>query len=77
MERSLSDNKNTVTAERTNLSNNTRMGSRLKEHAGTLEGASSVNTLSKGIISSVERGNKCYLEQKREGEAEKELFKVK
>ena len=47
VERSLSDNKNTVTPERTHLSDDTIMGlRRLKEPARHLKGVHNINTLS-------------------------------
>ena len=50
VERSLSDNKNTLTSERTKLSDEALMGLRkAKEHARSCGGAHNVNTLSKGI----------------------------
>ena len=51
MERSVSDNKNTLRLERNNLSDESLMGLRqMKEHACKCAGAEQVNTLDKGII---------------------------
>ena len=51
VERSLSDNKNTLTAKRTNLSDDTLMGlRRMKEHARSAGGAHNVDTISKELI---------------------------
>ena len=62
VERSLSDNKNIVTPERTHLSDDTVMGlRRLKEHARHLKGAHNINTLSKNLLKGVQLAHQNYV----------------
>lgn len=75
VERSLSDNKNTVSAERTNLGLETLKGLRLsKDYARREGGAHNVNTLSTDMIVSARNAHKCYVERKKEEEKEKQLL---
>lgn len=74
VERSLSDNRNTLSAERTNLSDETLIGiRRLKEHARHNGGASNVEADSKEVILSVQRAHSKYKERKRQEEEERKM----
>ena len=78
VERSLSDNKNTQTPERTKLGHDTLMGlRRMKEHPRSLKGAHNVNTLSKEMVTAVQGAHQKFLEKKREEESEKQLLAAK
>ena len=70
MERSLSDNKNTVTAERSLLSDEAIIGlRRMKERARSSGGAHRVNTSRKEVINSIKNVHHMYVTRKREEEA--------
>ena len=76
VERSLSDNKNTVTAERTNLDVQTLKGLRLsKDYARRQGGAHKIDTHSKDLILAARNAHKCYVERKKEEEKEKSLLR--
>ena len=71
MERSLSDNKNTLRPESNNLSDESLIGlRRMKEHAHKCTGAEHVNTLDKGIIKEMQLVHSNYINRKKEEEAE-------
>ena len=89
VERSLSDNKNTVTAERTNLDVQTLKDyqtgfyqdyQRLqnpklsKDYARRQGGAHKIDTHSKDMILAARNAHKCYVERKKEEEKEKIAF---
>ena len=75
VERSLSDNKNTLRAERSRMSEGTLMGlRRIKERARSAKGAHNVNTLTKEIITSVKVAHNQYVENKKEEEDKKALL---
>jgi len=75
VERSLSDNKNTITAERTNLDLQTLKGLRLsKDYARWQGGAHKIDTFSKDMILAARNAHQCYLERKKEEEKEKSLL---
>lgn len=74
VERSLSDNKNTLTYERTKLSDDTLIGlRRMKDHARSCEGAQNVDTNDKEIVKSVQEANSKYKERKRQEEEERRI----
>ena len=73
VERNLSDNKNTISAERTNLGLETLKGLS-KDYARRQAGAHKVNTLSKDMILSARNAHRCYVERKKEEKKEKQLL---
>ena len=71
LERSPSDNKNTLRPESNNLSDESLIGlRRMKEHAHKCTGAEHVNTLDKGIIKEMQLAHSNYINRKKEEEAE-------
>ena len=75
IERSLSDNKNTVSAERTNLNLETLKGLRLaKQFARYSGGAHNVDTLSKDMLVSTRNAHGNYAERKKQEEKERQLL---
>ena len=74
VERSLSDNKNTLRPERNNLSDERLMGLRqIKEHARKCTGAEHVITVDKGIIKEMQVAHSNYINRKIEEEVERLL----
>ncbi|XP_047132571.1 uncharacterized protein LOC124811258 isoform X3 [Hydra vulgaris] len=71
-ERSLSDNKNTLTPERVNLNDETLMALRIsKEYARSCRGAYNVDALSKDFVQAVQNAHKIYKKRKAEEDEEK------
>ena len=67
VERSLSDNKNTVTAERSHLSEEAKIGlRRMKEAARDVGGAHLVETTDKAIQESMKRAHHEFKQEKPE-----------
>ena len=76
-ERSLSDNKNTLSAERTNLGPETLMGlRRMKEHARSLGGAHMVPTTSRDMLKAVKSSHQNYIKRKEKEQAEKRQLQL-
>ena len=74
VERSLSDNKNTVTDERCQISNEALVGlRRMKEVARDVDGAARVRTTSKEIQTSMKSAHKKYEDRKAQEEAERKM----
>ena len=74
VERSLSDNKNTLTAERTCLNDETLIGLRLvKEHSRFAGGAHQIHTLAKDIVQSMKGAHAKFTKRKNEIAAETAL----
>jgi len=70
-ERSLSDNKNTLSPDRVGLGPNTLMGlRRMKEHARSVGGAHMVHTTSKEMLKVVRLSHQTYLKRKEQEAAE-------
>ena len=70
VERSLSDNKNTLTAERVKLSDEALMGlRRMKEEARSVDGAHNVDT-SKPVIERMRNAHALYVARKKEEEVQ-------
>ena len=66
-ERSLSDNKNMLTAERTNLSEETIMGlRRAKGHCREMKGAHNVDTREKKVLTAMQSAHSVYEQRKEE-----------
>ena len=78
VKRSLSDNKNTLTVERTNLSDEALVAlRRCKEHARQYGGSEKVCTLSKEITTSVQQSHRKFSERKKLEHEELEIAKRK
>ena len=77
-ERSLSDNKNLITAERTNLSDEAIRGLRMmKEQARSVGGAHKVNTSKKDLLLKLKTAHRAYIIRKKEEEAEAQALRDK
>ena len=78
VERSLSDNKNTLTPERNNFSDKSLMGlRRMKEHTRKWTGAEHNNTLDKGTIKEIQVAHSDYINMKKEEEVQQLLSETK
>ena len=74
VERSLSDNNNTLRPEKINLSDESLMGLRqMKEHARKCSGAEHVNILDRGIVKEMQVAHSKCINMKKEEEAEQLL----
>ena len=78
VERSLSDNENTLRPERNNFSDESLMVlRRMKEHACKCTGAEHVNTLDKGITKEMQVAHSNYINRKKEEETEQLLSEAR
>ena len=78
VERSVSDNKNTLTPERSSLLDETLMGlSRIKEQSHKRTRAENASTLIKGIIKEKKVVHSNYINRKKKEEAERLLRKAR
>ena len=74
VERSLSDNRNTLTPERTALTEESLIGlRRIKEYARSCGGADCVDTSTPEIVQSVQKAHSKYKERKRQEQEERKI----